>query len=164
MTFWIPHRLDDNRFRLSATQAGCVGIPGRYAMMGGVTNAAVVTAMEEITGRQLLWSTTQFVSHAPAEVDFDIRVSLLADGGSITRLKDHYLMEIAWYCKPVQHWVRALKNRDCSFVSPEPGLHQKAVQSRKPDHQRNHVACWISSKDESRRKVMKLVMSPFGFD
>ena len=54
-------------------------------MMGGVTSAAVVTAMEEVTGRQLLWSTTQFVSLAPAEVDFDIQVSLLAEGGRITQ-------------------------------------------------------------------------------
>ena len=54
-------------------------------MMGGVTSAAVITAMEEITGRQLLWSTTQFVSHAPAEVDFGIKVSLLAEGGRITQ-------------------------------------------------------------------------------
>ena len=53
--------------------------------MGGVTSAAVVTAMEEVTGRQLLWSTTQFVSLAPAEVDFDIQVSLLAEGGRITQ-------------------------------------------------------------------------------
>ena len=85
MTFWIPHRIDNDRFRLPASQAGCVGVPGRYAMMGGVTSAAVITAMEEVAGRQLLWSTTQFISHAPVEVDFDIQVSLLAEGGRITQ-------------------------------------------------------------------------------
>lgn len=85
MAFWIPKRVDDDRFRLLASQAGCVGVPGRYAMMGGVTSAAVITAMEEVTGRQLLWSTTQFISHAPAEVDFDIEVSMLAQGGRITQ-------------------------------------------------------------------------------
>jgi len=85
MAFWVPQRISDNRFRLPASQAGCVGVPGRYAMMGGVTSAAVITAMEEIAGRQLLWSTTQFISHAPAEVDFDIQVSLLAEGGRITQ-------------------------------------------------------------------------------
>ena len=85
MPFWIPYRVDHDRFRLPASQAGCVGVPGRYAMMGGVTSAAVITAMEEMTGRQLLWSTTQFVSHASAEVDFDIQISLLVEGGRITQ-------------------------------------------------------------------------------
>ena len=85
MTFWIPQRVDADRFRLPASKAGCVGVPGRYAMMGGVTSAAVITAMEEATGRQLLWSSTQFISHAPAEVDFDVQVSLLAEGGRITQ-------------------------------------------------------------------------------
>ena len=60
-------------------------MPGRYAMMGGVTSAAVVAAMEAMSGKQLLWSTTQFVSHAPAETDFDIEISLLAQGGRITQ-------------------------------------------------------------------------------
>ena len=81
MTFWIPEAIEHNRYLLRASQAGCVGIPGRYAMMGGVTSAAAITAMEQTTGKQLLWSDTQFVSHAPAETDFDIEVNLLKEGG-----------------------------------------------------------------------------------
>ena len=85
MTFWLPQRVNDYRFRLAACAAGCVGVPGRYAMMGGVTSAAVITAMETVTAKQLLWSSTQFISHAPARVDFDIEVSLVAEGSRITQ-------------------------------------------------------------------------------
>lgn len=81
MNFWTPERISEDEFRLNASAAGCVGVPGRYAMMGGVTSAAVITAMEVVTGKQLLWSTTQFISHAPSEVDFDIKIVLLTEGG-----------------------------------------------------------------------------------
>ena len=85
MSFWNPQPLGEKRYRLPATPAGCVGVPGRYAMMGGVTSAAVIAAMEDVTGKQLLWSSTQFVSHAPSEVDFDIEITLLAEGARITQ-------------------------------------------------------------------------------
>ncbi len=87
MTFWTPEAIETDRYRLRATQAGCVGIPGRYAMMGGVTSAAAITAMEQATGKQLLWSTSQFVSHAPADTDFDIEVSVLKTGGRTTQAR-----------------------------------------------------------------------------
>lgn len=85
MTFWIPEAVEHNRYRLRASQSGCVGVPGRYAMMGGVTTGAVITAMEHYTGRQLLWSSSQFVAHAPAETDFDIELRIVAEGARLTQ-------------------------------------------------------------------------------
>lgn len=85
MTFWIPEAIAHNRYLLRASQAGCVGIPGRFAMMGGVTSAAAITAMELATGKQLLWSATQFVSPAPAKTDFRIEIEILKPGGRTTQ-------------------------------------------------------------------------------
>ena len=80
MSYWVPDQVDHNRFLLRANPAGCVGIPGRYAMMGGVTSGAVIDTLERFTGRPLIWSSTQFVSPAPAETDYQIHVEVLLEG------------------------------------------------------------------------------------
>ncbi len=87
MSFWIPVELGDNRYRLKAAAAACVGVPRRYAMMGGVTTGAVIYALEQASGKQLLWSSSQFVSHAPADTDFEIEVELLKEGRNITQAR-----------------------------------------------------------------------------
>ncbi len=51
--------------------------------MGGVTTAAAIHAMEHHTGKLLIWASAQFVSAAPTDTDFDIRVEIL--GGSERR-------------------------------------------------------------------------------
>lgn len=54
-------------------------------MMGGVTSGAMVTAMEMTSGKRLIWSSTQFVSYAPAQTDFYFEIKLLAQGRRITQ-------------------------------------------------------------------------------
>ena len=81
--FWIPHAQSPARYRLAASEAACIGIPGRRAPMGGVTTAAAIHAMEHHTGKPLIWASSQFVSAAPTDTDFDIHVEVL--GGSERR-------------------------------------------------------------------------------
>ncbi len=51
--------------------------------MGGVTTAAAIHALEDHTGKPLIWSSSQFVHAAPTDTDFDIQVEML--GGSERR-------------------------------------------------------------------------------
>ena len=81
--FWIPHALSAGHYRLPASEAACIGIPGRRAPMGGVTTAAAIHAMEDCTGKPLIWASSQFVNAAPTDTDFDIEVQIL--GGSERR-------------------------------------------------------------------------------
>lgn len=81
--FWIPNVQGPGRYRLAASDAACIGIPGRRAPMGGVTAAAAIHALEMHTGKPLTWASAQFVRAAPTDTDFDIHVELL--GGSERR-------------------------------------------------------------------------------
>ena len=51
--------------------------------MGGVTTAAAIHALEDHTGKSLIWASSQFVNAAPTDTDFDIHVEIL--GGSERR-------------------------------------------------------------------------------
>ncbi len=81
--FWIPRALGPARYHLAASEAACIGIPGRRAPMGGVTTAAAIHAMEHHTGKSLIRASSQFVDAAPTDTDFDIHVEIL--GGSARR-------------------------------------------------------------------------------
>ncbi len=81
--FWIPHSVAEGRYRLLASDAACVGIPGRTAPMGGVTTGAAIEAMEHATDCALVWSSAQFLRAAPVETDFAIDVEVV--GGSERR-------------------------------------------------------------------------------
>ena len=86
--FWVPEATETaGRYRLNASDAACVGIPGRRAPMGGVTTAATVEALEHATGRSLLWATAQFIAPAPVETDFEIRVEVVGDGRRVQRAR-----------------------------------------------------------------------------
>ncbi len=87
--FWIPEAVsgEPGRYRLAASEAACVGIPGRRAPMGGVTTGAAIEAMERATGQSLLWATAQFVDRAPTDTDFNIQVEVLGSGRRIQRAR-----------------------------------------------------------------------------
>ena len=81
--FWVPHLQSPGHYRLAASEAACIGIPGRRAPMGGVTTAAAIQAMEHHVGKALIWASSQFVRAAPTDTDFGIHVEAL--GGSERR-------------------------------------------------------------------------------
>ena len=83
--FWVPEAEAgaEGRYRLVASEAACIGIPGRHAPMGGVTTGAAIEAMEHATGKSLIWATAQFLNPAPTDEDFEIHVEVLG-GGSRT--------------------------------------------------------------------------------
>ena len=87
--FWVPAPIpgEAGRYRLAASEAACVGIPGRDAPMGGVTTGAAIEAMEHATGSSLLWATSQFVDRAPTETDFDIQVEIVGSGRRVQRAR-----------------------------------------------------------------------------
>ena len=87
--FWVPEAVPgtEGLYRLTASDAACVGIPGRRAPMGGVTTGAAIEAMELATNRSLFWATSQFVEPAPTETDFDIRVDVVGRGRSVQRAR-----------------------------------------------------------------------------
>ena len=87
--FWVPEALPERegRYRLVASEAACVGIPGRRAPRGGVTTAAAIDAREQATGCALHWASSQFVSAAPTDTDFEIEVELVAGGRQVQRVR-----------------------------------------------------------------------------
>ena len=88
MTFWQPEQsaTDPNHFSLKATQPACVGPPDRQFFMGGVAMAAVVEAMEQVTGKPLLWATIQFLSHGMLGDEIDISVEPLSGGRTVSQV------------------------------------------------------------------------------
>ena len=81
--FWLPVPVGGWRYRLPASDAACVGIPGRRAPMGGVTTGAAIEAMEQATGSALYWASSQFVSAAPTETDFEIEVLVVVTASRV---------------------------------------------------------------------------------
>ena len=65
-----------NRWFLPVTPGLCVGPPGNIFLFGGVGLAAAVAALEETSGRPLIWATAQYLSYArPSSViDLDVRI------------------------------------------------------------------------------------------
>jgi acyl-CoA thioesterase len=80
--FWAPEAISqaDGRYRLPASDAACVGAAGRFAPLGGVTAGAAIDAMEQATGKSVIWATCQFANPAPTETDFDIDVDIVGGG------------------------------------------------------------------------------------
>ena len=86
-TFWIPTQSteDPNRFEFVARQSACAGPPDRQFLMGGVSMAAGVHALETAIGRPLLWATAQFAGGATLNSRIDITVRKLAEGRTVVQ-------------------------------------------------------------------------------
>jgi len=65
-----------HRWYLPVTQDICVGAEDRRFLFGGVGMAAAISAMEQTTGRQVIWATAHYLSFArPGSiVDLDVWV------------------------------------------------------------------------------------------
>lgn len=75
------------RFHLPVVRDVCVGPPGRQFMMGGVGLGSAITALEQATGRPLIWATAQYLSFAQPGSIVDIDVHLPATGKNVTQAR-----------------------------------------------------------------------------
>lgn len=86
--FWSPVQSpsDSARFHLDVTKHCCVGPEDVQFLMGGVSTAAAIEAMEQATGRPLYWATVQFVGGATLGDRVDIKVDLPERQGKTLQL------------------------------------------------------------------------------
>lgn len=78
---------DPSAFRLRITGAVCVGPPGNVFMFGGVGLAAATVAAERATGRNVVWSSAQFVSYARIGDTLDLSVEVLSGGRNVSQVR-----------------------------------------------------------------------------
>lgn len=111
MTFWIPSRSDPNQatYALSALEPACVGSGDHHFFMGGAGMAAAIHALEDWTGKPLLWSTVQFITHGMRGDDLVLRLKQVGGGRRIvqTRAQLYRGEEL------LQQMVAALGAREC---------------------------------------------------
>ena len=87
-TFFEPKPTEDpNRFCLEVTQPALVGPPERQFLMGGVSLASAICAMEQAADRPLIWAAAQFLSGGGPNDVVDIEVALPVIGGKITQAR-----------------------------------------------------------------------------
>ncbi|MGH9205613.1 MAG: acyl-CoA thioesterase [Acidimicrobiales bacterium] len=72
------------RYRLAVTPGISTG--GAF-LFGGCALAAAIVAMEEASGRPMVWSTAQYLSYAPTGSTLDIEVTLAAAGHNTTQAR-----------------------------------------------------------------------------
>lgn len=78
---------DASVFRLGITDQVCVGPPGNVFMFGGVGLAAATIAAERATGRNIVWSSAQFISYARIGDVLDFSVEVLSAGRNISQAR-----------------------------------------------------------------------------
>src|SRR5579862_1894901 len=80
-----------HRWFMPLTPDVCVGRPGDLFMFGGIGLASAIAAMEQTTGRPLIWATAQYLSYAqpPSVVDLDVRVPVSGKYNTQARVISH---------------------------------------------------------------------------
>ncbi len=78
----LVHPVDTLRWALplTAAQTG-----GRGSLFGGVGLAAGIVALEQATGKPVIWATGQYLALTRGEVTIDLEVSLPAVGRNVTQ-------------------------------------------------------------------------------
>lgn len=79
------------RFHLPVAHELIVGPPERTFMMGGVGLGSAIVALEEATGRPLVWATAQYLSFAQrgSVVDIDVHVPVVGRTVTQARASSH---------------------------------------------------------------------------
>ncbi|MDJ0787976.1 MAG: thioesterase family protein [Myxococcota bacterium] len=86
LPFYAPEpTADPRRFRLRVVDAVQVGPPERQFLMGGVSLAAALVALEQVTGRPVQWATAQYLSFAPPGSEVELEVEVPVSGRSVTQ-------------------------------------------------------------------------------
>lgn len=75
----------DGIWRMTAHRHLCLGPPARKHISGGATLASVVAALEAQTKRPLIHASAQFLSSAAVDQPFDIAITAMKAGRSITQ-------------------------------------------------------------------------------
>jgi acyl-CoA thioesterase II len=75
---------DPNRWRLPVVPTLCSGLG---ALFGGCGLGACVEALEQVTGRPLVWATGQYLSYARPPSALDIRVTEVVRGHQISQAR-----------------------------------------------------------------------------
>jgi acyl-CoA thioesterase len=75
------------RFHFPVETAAVVGPPERQFMMGGVGLGSAIVALEQATGRPLIWATAQYLSFAPPGSVVDIDVHVPVAGNTVTQAR-----------------------------------------------------------------------------
>lgn len=85
--FWVPSQsaVDPDRFTYTVPQAACVGPYESQFLMGGVSMAACIHALQVATDLPLLWATVQFAGATGLGADLDIHITRFAEGRSATQ-------------------------------------------------------------------------------
>jgi acyl-CoA thioesterase len=80
-----------HRWYLPITENVCVGPKGGAFMFGGVGLAASVKALEQTSGRPLIWATAQYLSYArpPQIVDLDVWIPVTGKQTTQARVIAH---------------------------------------------------------------------------
>ncbi len=88
LPFYEPTPTDDPlRFRLEVTADALAGKSDRLFLMGGVSLASAICAMEQAADRPLIWAAAQFLSGGGPNDVVDIDVELPVIGGKITQAR-----------------------------------------------------------------------------
>ncbi len=86
--FYQPVATDDpKRFQLPVTSDVLVGPPERQFLMGGVSLASAICAMEWAADRPLIWAAAQFLSSGGPGETVEIDVELPVVGGKVTQAR-----------------------------------------------------------------------------
>ncbi len=75
------------RFHLPVDGDVLVGPPDRQFMMGGVGLGSAIVALEQATGRPLIWATAQYLSYAQPDSIVDIDVHIPVVGRNVTQAR-----------------------------------------------------------------------------
>ena len=75
---------DPLRWRLPVLPPIC---SGTGALFGGCALAAAVEAMEQATGRPLIWATAQFLSYSRPPAVLDVETTVLVTGNHVTQAR-----------------------------------------------------------------------------
>ena len=80
-----------HRWFLPVTPSICVGPAENKFMFGGVGLASAIRAMEQTTGRPVVWATAQYLSYAqpPSVVDLDVHTPAAGKYSSQARVTGH---------------------------------------------------------------------------
>ena len=167
--YWESKRRADNPnvFDLELTEEACVGPADYQYLMGGVSLGAGMYAMEQVTGRPMIWASVQFVSNSPVGASCTVTTEVLASGRRAIQAR----AVIAEGDRPIHYIYGALGTRETenpqSYLKmpvvpgpeqsePKPLLGDKPrnnllsrleMRTARADHAEGKEYIWFRSKD-----------------
>lgn len=139
MTFWVANRSAsrEDSYELSVREPACLGGGRNQSMMGGVGMGAAIAALEEWSGKPLLWSTTQFITRAALADDLTLQLQRIGGGRNVIQCEAKLIRQ----GQILQQTLAALGSRDnqpdAQFVlMPEVPAPEDCPVSRRSEHWR----------------------------